>query len=465
MDVALVLPWLVGLAIGLLLMAVWMRGRYSAEQAVAQERLRALETQLVQATELANNLQAQLSAVQRELAAETARNTEQQRHAEEQRLRLQEMSESARKSLTQEFQNLASTILEDKSRRFSEQNLQSLGHVLDPFKERLNEFKKRIEEMHYQDAQQQAMLKSELDSLKSLNLQMTAEAHDLATALKGQAKKQGNWGELVLENVLARSGLQEGKDYRREVTFKSEDGKQRPDVIIYLPDAKHLIVDAKVSLNAYTRYVNAEDELDRKQALSDHVKAVGDRIKELADRRYFELGELNSPEMVFMFVPVESAFVEALRADESLFQQALERNVLVATPTTLLTSLNIVRQLWRLEKQNAHSAALAESAGKLYHKLAVFVRSMEELGGKLEAARNSYTKAFGQLYQGRGNLIKQAKDFERLGVAVKAALPQDLVDKAELELDLFQYTDQVATDFTEGDLAGEETANPEDRAA
>lgn len=465
MDVALVLACLVGLAIGLLLMAVWMRGRYSAEQAVAQERLRALELQLVQASELANHLQTQLSAVQRELAAETARTTEQQRHAEEQRLRLQEMSESARKSLTEEFQNLASTILEDKSRRFSEQNLQSLGHVLDPFKERLNEFKKRIEEMHYQDAQQQAMLKSELDSLKSLNLQMTAEAHDLATALKGQAKKQGNWGELVLENVLARSGLQEGKDYRREVSLKSEDGKQRPDVIIYLPDAKHLIVDAKVSLNAYTRYVNAEEELDRKQALSEHVKAVGDRIKELADRRYFDLGELNSPEMVFMFVPVESAFVEALRADESLFQQALERNVLVATPTTLLTSLNIVRQLWRLEKQNAHSAALAESAGKLYHKLAVFVRSMEELGGKLDAARNSYTKAFGQLYQGRGNLIKQAKDFERLGVAVKAALPQDLVDKAELELDLLPYTDQVATDFADSDLAGEETSKPEDRAA
>ena len=465
MDVALVLACLVGLAIGLLLMALWMKGRYSAEQAVAQERLRALETQLVQASELANNLQAQLSSVQRELAAETARTTEQQRHAEEQRLRLQEMSESARKSLTEEFQNLASTILEDKSRRFSEQNLQSLGHVLDPFKERLNEFKKRIEEMHYQDAQQQAMLKSELDSLKSLNLQMTAEAHDLATALKGQAKKQGNWGELVLENVLARSGLQEGKDYRREVTFKSEDGKQRPDVIIYLPDAKHLIVDAKVSLNAYTRYVNAEEELDRKQALSEHVKAVGDRIKELADRRYFELGELNSPEMVFMFVPVESAFVEALRADESLFQQALERNVLVATPTTLLTSLNIVRQLWRLEKQNAHSAALAESAGKLYHKLAVFVRSMEELGGKLDAARSSYTQAFGQLYQGRGNLIKQAKDFERLGVAVKAALPQDLVDKAELELDLLPYADHVTPISDDGGLALDETADPEDKAA
>jgi len=465
MDVGLVLVWLIGLGVGLLLMALWLRGRYSAVQAVAEERLRALELQLAQATELASSLQSQLSISQRELAAETARASEQQRHADEQLARLQQMSESARKTLTEEFQNLASTILEDKSRRFSEQNLQSLGHVLDPFKERLNEFKKRIEEIHYQDAQQQAMLKSELDSLKSLNLQMTAEAHDLATALKGQAKKQGNWGELVLENVLARSGLQAGKDYRREVSFDGEDGKQRPDVIIYLPDAKHLIVDAKVSLNAYTRYVNAEDERDRKQALSEHVKAVADRIKELADRRYFDLGELNSPEMVFMFVPVESAFVEALRADETLFQQALERNVLVATPTTLLTSLNIVRQLWRLEKQNAHSAALADSAGKLYHKLAVFVRSMEELGSKLDAARNSYSKAFGQLYQGRANLIKQAKDFEQLGVAVKTALPQHLIDKAELELDVLPFTDQVASDPEEGALPDDESTEQQDRAA
>jgi DNA recombination protein RmuC len=465
MDVGLALAGLIGIATGLLLMALWLRGRHAAAQAVAAERQRALEAQLAQVSALSTSLQSELSSAQQALAAETARACEQQRHAEEQLARLQALSETARKTLTEEFQNLASTILEDKSRRFSEQNLQSLGHLLDPFKERLNEFKKRVEEIHYQDTQQQAMLKSELDNLKSLNQQMTAEAHDLATALKGQAKKQGNWGELVLENVLARSGLQEGKDYRREVSFKAEDGKQRPDVIVYLPDAKHLIVDAKVSLNAYTRYVNEEEELVRKQALAEHVKAVSDRIKELADRRYFDLGDLNSPEMVFMFVPVESAFVEALRADESLFQQALERNVLVATPTTLLTSLNIVRQLWRLEKQNAHSAALAESASKLYHKLAVFVRSMEELGSKLEAARTSYSKAFGQLYEGRGNLIKQAKDFERLGVAVKAALPQHLVDKAELELDLLPYTEQSATQFGDDATGGDEDFGAEDKAA
>jgi DNA recombination protein RmuC len=435
-----ILPWLavllVGVIIGALIMSLFAKGRHGAEQAAAQERVRSLEEQHAEATRRAQQLQDELSETRQQLAAISARADEQRKHADAQLVQLQQMNESARKSLTEEFQNLANAILEDKTRRFSEQNLESLGNLLDPFKERLNEFKKRVEEIHYQDAQQQATLKAELANLKELNQQMTAEAHGLATALKGQAKKQGNWGELVLENVLMRSGLQEGKDYRREVSFNTEEGKRRPDVIIYLPDAKHLIVDSKVSLNAYTRYVNAEDELERKQALAEHVKAVGDRIKELADRRYFELGDLNSPEMVFMFVPVESAFVEALRADETLFQQALERNVLVATPTTLLTSLNIVRQLWRLEKQNAHSAALADSASKLYNKFTVFISTMEELGRKIDGARVSYAKAFGQLYQGRGNLIKQAKEFEQLGVAVKGALPQYLVDKADLELDL-----------------------------
>ena len=457
-----ILPWLaallVGIAFGALMMSLLARGRHGAEQAASQERVRSLEAQHAQAASRAQQLQDELSAARQELAATTARADEQRKNADDQLKQLREMSEAAKKSLTEEFQNLANSILEDKTRRFSEQNIESLGNLLHPFRERLNEFKSRVEEIHYQDTQQQASLKAELANLKELNQQMTAEAHDLATALKGQAKKQGNWGELVLENVLARSGLQEGKDYRREVSFNTDEGKRRPDVIIYLPDAKHLIVDAKVSLNAYTRYVNSEDELERKQALGEHVKAVGDRIRELADRRYFELGDLNSPEMVFMFVPVESAFVEALRADETLFQQALERNVLVATPTTLLTSLNIVRQLWRLEKQNAHSAALADSASKLYHKFTVFIGTMEELGRKLDGARTSYVKAFGQLYQGRGNLIKQAKDFEQLGVAVKGALPQYLVDKTELEIDLLPSAVDEPEQSGEGDLGEEDRA-------
>ncbi|MCF8163774.1 MAG: DNA recombination protein RmuC [Polynucleobacter sp.] len=448
----------IGLAVisavaGALLAWLVVKARYGQELATRGERLRLLELnqdgmrlELVQAQRTQQQLHEQLASLGRELATATTRLEEERRQAEEKISLLREMSDTSRKALTDEFKNLANSIFEDKSKRFTEQNLEGLGQILTPFRERLTEFKTRVEEMHHQDAQQQASLKTELTQLKELNRQMTEEAHSLATALKGQSKMQGNWGELVLENVLARSGLQADRDYRREVSFTTESGRQRPDVIVYLPQQKHLIIDAKVSLNAYTRYVNADDELDRKAALREHVQAVSDRITELADRRYFDLGELNSPDMVFMFIPIESAFVEAMRADEQLFQKALERNVLVATPTTLLTSLNIVRQLWRFEHQNAHSAELADSASQLYQKFLGFISSMEDLGRKLDSAKASFTTAYSQLYSGRGNLIKRAKDFERLGVAVQKELPQDLVDKAELELDYLPSVDELNSD-------------------
>ena len=448
---------LVGLAAGGIVATLLVRSQQSAQQATQQatqqERLRSLDAQHTQLLHENQQLREQLSVLDRELASVGTRLEEERKQAEEKITLLREITESGKKALTEEFQNLANSILEDKTKRFSEQNLESLGQVLTPFRERLNEFKSRVEEIHYQDAQQQAALKAELAQLKELNRQMSEEAHDLATALKGHAKKQGNWGELVLENVLARSGLQLGRDYRREVSFNTDDGKRRPDVIVYLPQQKHLIVDAKVSLNAYTRYVNAEDELERKQALKEHVQAIADRIAELSDRRYFELDDLNSPEMVFMFIPVESAFVEALRADETLFQQALQQNVLVATPTTLLTSLNIVRQLWRHENQNIHSAKLADSAAQLYKKLAGFIKSMEELGRKLDSAKAAYQSAFGQFYSGPGNVIKRARDFEQLGVAVQKALPQGLVDKADLELD---YLPAVASNDSTDEAAAEQ---------
>ena len=448
----------IGLAVisavaGALLAWLVVKARYGQELATRGERLRLLELnqdgmrlELVQAQRTQQQLHEQLASLGRELATATTRLEEERRQAEEKISLLRELSDTSRKALTDEFKNLANSIFEDKSKRFTEQNLEGLGQILTPFRERLTEFKTRVEEMHHQDAQQQASLKTELTQLKELNRQMTEEAHSLATALKGQSKMQGNWGELVLENVLARSGLQADRDYRREVSFTTESGRQRPDVIVYLPQQKHLIIDAKVSLNAYTRYVNADDELDRKAALREHVQAVSDRITELADRRYFDLGELNSPDMVFMFIPIESAFVEAMRADEQLFQKALERNVLVATPTTLLTSLNIVRQLWRFEHQNAHSAELADSASQLYQKFLGFISSMEDLGRKLDSAKASFTTAYSQLYSGRGNLIKRAKDFERLGVAVQKELPQDLVDKAELELDYLPSVDELNSD-------------------
>lgn len=341
----------------------------------------------------------------------------------------------AREQLSNQFKSLAGEILEDKSKRFTDQNKTNIDALLVPLKTQINEFKAKVEEIHLEDTKQQTTLKAELNQLKDLNRQITEEAHGLATALKGQSKMQGNWGEMVLENILERSGLRSGKEYRREVSFNTEAGRSRPDVIVYLPQMKHLVIDSKVSLNAYTRYVNAEGEIERQLALKEHVAAISSRIKELSDRNYFELPGLNSPEMVFMFIPIESAFVEALRADEALFQKAIEQNVLVATPTTLLTSLNIVRQLWKFEEQNAHTAELAERAAKVYKKLIAFVGSMQGVGAQLDKAKDSFNKAMDQFTNGKDNLIKQANDFKRLGVLVQGDFPESLRAKAELELE------------------------------
>ncbi len=400
-----------------------------------EDKIHALESELVlarqQSLDIREKANIETSALSTELAQVKTLFDAEASKAKENLAILTE----AKEALSNQFKSLANDILEEKSKRFIEQNQTNIGQLLNPLKERIAEFKTKVEEIHTHDTAQQATLKAELSQLKDLNLKMTAEAHDLATALKGQAKKQGNWGELILGNVLDRSGLREGTDFRREVSFNTEDGRKRPDVIIYLPQNKHLVVDAKVSLNAYTRYVNAEVEVDRELALREHVKAIADRIQELSVRSYFELPGLNTPEMVFMFIPIESAFVEALKADENLFQKAIEQNVLVATPTTLLTSLNIVRQLWRFEEQNAHSAELADRAGKVYKKLVTFLGSLENVGKQLDRARESYEQAMGQLVHGKGNLISQAKDFERLGVSVQTALPENLLARAALELE------------------------------
>lgn len=343
--------------------------------------------------------------------------------------------EKQKASLTEQFKLLSNEILEAKTKSLQESNTQALTSVMNPFQQSIDSFKKEVQEIHHRETSQQGELRQELASLKELNQKITTEAHELSTALRGQKKLQGNWGELVLENVLDRSGLQQGKDYDREVSFTTEEGRQRPDAVVYLPQHKHLIIDAKVSLNAYTRYVNAEDEIERAQALREHVSAVASRIKDLADRDYYKLPGLNSPEMVFMFIPIESAFVEALKADETLFQQAIENNVLVATPTTLLTSLNIVRQLWRYEDQNKHTAELANKAEAVFKKLNSFLASFERIKKGLDSATEAYGKAENQLVSGKGNLVKQVGDFKNLAPAIKAELPDYFTDKANLEID------------------------------
>jgi DNA recombination protein RmuC len=356
---------------------------------------------------------------------------EKQRHFAEQ-LQLLQQNKAA---LKQEFELLANEILERKGEVFKHQNQESMRQLLTPLQQDMQGFRQKVELLHTEETKQRSELKTELKQLQALNQQITNEASQLSKALQGERKIQGNWGELMLENVLDNSGLRAGKDYQREASFNTDSGRQRPDVVIYLPQGKHLIIDAKTSLSAYTRYVNAEDDTSRLLALKAHIAAVKDRITELADKNYYQIAGLNSPEVVFMFIPIESAYVAALQHDSQLFQQALDRNILVTTPTTLLTSLNIVRQLWRFEDQNKHTAELANRAEKFYQKLKTFLDSMQGVGKQLDKARESYDKALGQLVTGKGNLIKQAAEFKDLGVAVKTELDQELVERARLELD------------------------------
>lgn len=356
--------------------------------------------------------------------------------------------EQNRQLLLDQFKLLAAQILEDRAQQFSSQSEQQLGRLIEPLRERMLEFRAKLEETQLKDSERQALLRAELTQLKTLNQQMSQEAHRLSTALQGQSKMQGHWGELVLANVLERSGLRDGIDFKKEVSFQTDKVRKRPDAIIYLPQNKHIVIDAKVSLNAYTRYINADDEQIRQIAIQEHLRAISDRIQELSARTYHELPGLNTPEIVFMFMPIESAFADAMRADPNLFQQALDRQIVIATPTTLLTSLQIVRQLWRFEDQHQHSAELADRASKVYKKLVSFVSSLEAVGQSLDRARESYDKAMGQLVSGKGNLIQLAKDFEGLGIAVQTSLPDALVQRAELELEHTVSTSAVGSEST-----------------
>jgi len=330
---------------------------------------------------------------------------------------------------------LAAQMLDERTKQFTVQSEQQLGRLIEPLKDRIVEFRAKLDDVQLKDVERAAQLQAELNQLKSFNQQLTQEAHKLSTALQGQSKVQGHWGELVLSNLLERSGLRDGTDFRREVSFQTDSGRKRPDAIVFLPQGKHIVIDAKVSLNAYTRYVNALDNHERSVALQEHLRAINDRVQELSSRSYAELPGLNTPEIVFMFIPIESAFGEAMRGDSTLFQKAMDQQVVITTPTTLLTSLQIVRQLWRFEDQHKHSAELAERAAKIYKKLVAFVSTMEAIDQSLSKARDSYDKAVSQLVTGKANLIQQAKEFERLGVAVHSSLPEALVARAELELE------------------------------
>jgi DNA recombination protein RmuC len=353
---------------------------------------------------------------------------------ESQLVEKQQQFEQQQTRLKQEFSELARAIFENNNQQFKQQTETSLSSLLSPFHQDVKAFKTQVEQIQKTETEQRLALKFELQNLQKLNLNLSDQAHQLTQALQGQTKAQGNWGEMILERVLESAGLVAPRDYQREVSIQGDQGRQRPDVVIYLPGNKHIVVDAKTSLNAYSRMVNAQDDIARSDALKAHIKALRDRMKELSSKDYFKLPGLVAPEVVILFVPIESAYVEAIKAEPSLLDEAMKMNLLIATPSTLLSSVQIVRQLWRFAQQNTHSAELARRAELFYNKLNGFIASLQGVGAQLDKAKEAYDKAFLQLYTGRGNLIKQAAEFKDLGVLVQKELPEELVERAQLEL-------------------------------
>jgi DNA recombination protein RmuC len=342
--------------------------------------------------------------------------------------------ERARESLSDQFKALAGEILESNSRRFAEQNQNNLSHILEPLRERLGSFQQKVESIYVEEGKDRSALKEQVQQLMRLNNTLSEEARQLTAALRGSSKQQGNWGELVLERVLEASGLRKNHEYLVQDARTDADGQRRqPDVVILLPEDRRLVVDAKVSLIAYERLVNADDDAQREVALREHLNSVRNHLRQLSDKAYQNLYGGESLDFVLMFVPIEPAFISAVNSDARLFMDAWENNVLLVSPSTLLFVVRTVAHLWRQEAQNRNAQDIARRGAELYDRLVGFTEELLQVGSKLEAAQDAWRNATKRLSEGRGNVIRQAEMLRELGVKPTKSMPRALSASAQDE--------------------------------
>ncbi|MGB0894852.1 MAG: DNA recombination protein RmuC [Parashewanella sp.] len=341
------------------------------------------------------------------------------------------MLESAEARLKTEFENLANRIFEERTEKFSQQNDSRISHLLNPFKQQLEGFRQQIKESYTHEQNERSALKHQLEHLQTLNLKMSQDAINLTNALKGDNKQQGNWGEVILDRVLQESGLREGHEYQTQSDLKNDDGKRfKPDVIVHLPENKDVVIDSKMSLVAYERFFNSEDDVEKIQATKDHISSLRAHIKGLSQKNYQQLHGIKSLDYVLMFIPIEPAFLLALEHDGDLVNYALENNVMLVSPTNLLVALRTINNIWRYEYQNQHAQRIAQHAGKIYDKLCGYLADMQKLGRALETADASFNTAMKKLSTGKGNLIRQAHQMQQLGVETSKKIDNAFLDDA-----------------------------------
>jgi DNA recombination protein RmuC len=402
-----------GIAIGLGMYVAILRSNQNQQQGTITElttQLEQIRVERDQALQRAIRLEAELDSERKQV-----------QH------RIDSLNE-AKEALTNQFKNLANDILEDKTKKFTEQNAQQLDILLKPLQTKLTEFKEQVSNSYEKESRERFALKHEIERLANLNLKMSDEARSLTNALKGDSKIQGNWGELVLESILESSGLRKGEEYLVQDSHTQADGSRlQPDVIIKLPEGRHLVIDSKVSITAYARHTEAAttDEADRE--LLAHIQSIRQHIQGLSGKNYAGISDIASVDFVLMFIPIESAFLSALKSAPNLYQEALSKNIVLVCPSTLMATLRTVAHLWRQDQQNKNAMEIARQCANLYDKFVGFVEDLEQIGKRLDQAQSSYHDAFNKLKTGKGNLIKAAEKVKELGVKPNKMIASNLL--------------------------------------
>ena len=419
-----------------------------SELASLEERISGLQFQLVQEKEKVQSVLnetkeseqqwkfelQQLREAREQISLELTRNQSELQYMSQRNDEQKKEVEQLQEKFTKEFENLANKILEEKTVKFTEQNKENLKNILTPLQEKIIHFEKKVEDTHKESIDYHAALRQQIIGLKEMNEQMSKETINLTKALKGDSKMQGNWGELILERVLEKSGLEKGREYEVQQGYQNEEGSRVfPDVVISLPDGKKMIVDSKVSLTAYERYINEDDDVRKVVFLKEHINSIKRHVEQLSDKNYHDLYQMESPDFVLLFIPIESAFAIALNEDNSLYNKAFEKNIVIVTPTTLLATLRTIDSMWTNQKQQENALEIARQAGALYDKFEGFVTDLIKIGKKMDEAKVEYGHAMGKLVEGKGNLVGSVERLRKMGAKAKKILPESIVKRSGIE--------------------------------
>ncbi|WP_432671583.1 DNA recombination protein RmuC [Flavobacterium sp. SM2513] len=446
----LVLVGVVSFIIGFLIAQWLLKAKVMTEKKVLLEKISALELQNASGKEeqsrMHDFLQLQIDKLQVEreqirterevLVVQLSKKEADFDHLLERNKEQKQEVEGLQKKFATEFENLASKILEEKSSKFTLQNQENLKSILGPLQDKILHFEKKVEDTHKESIDYHAALRQQIVGLKDLNEQMNKETINLTKALKGDNKVQGNWGELVLERVLEKSGLEKGREYDVQQSHTIDGQKRIPDVVVHLPEGKKMIIDSKVSLVAYEKYVNEEDDVLKKSYLNDHILSLKRHVEQLGAKNYHTLYNIESPDFVLLFIPIEAAFATALNHDTYLYNKAFEQNIIIVTPSTLLATLRTIDSIWSNQKQQQNAYEIARQAGALYDKFYGFITDMEKIGKKIDDAKSEYGFAMNKLVEGKGNLINSVQKLKKMGAKTSKSLPENFLNtenNSELE--------------------------------